>query len=141
MSLHIRVQELQQEEYNPVLFYKTQFSKDESEHSLPDDSFVLMIQTESQRENAQRYSSLVIIDDTHNVSEYDFKLMSIMGIDEKGHGMFLSCPEDSLLKWSVGVVIAWMITSSMKAAFVESFFREVKKREPRFKPEVRSQYD
>ena len=52
-----------------------------------EDRFVLAIQTKFQQDMYQQYASTVIcIDSTHKTNVYDFKLITLMVIDEYGEG-------------------------------------------------------
>ena len=87
ISVDLLVNELMQEEYNPVLVYKPQGTEDPA-LPLPKEGFVLGIQTEFQRDLYQQYASSVIcIDSTHKTNVYDFKLVTVMVIDEYSEGM------------------------------------------------------
>ena len=54
---------------------------------IAEDRFILAIQTEFQWEMYQQYASSVIcIDSTHKTNVYDFKLVTLLVVDEYGEG-------------------------------------------------------
>lgn len=86
VSVDLLVKELQKESYDPILLYKPQGIID-SDVPLPKDRFMLAIQTELQRDMYRQYASTVVcIDSTHKTNVYDFKLVTLMVIDEYGEG-------------------------------------------------------
>lgn len=88
VSVDLLVKELQKEKFNPVLLYKPQGIVDTS-LPVPQDRFILALQTEFQQDMYQQYASSVIcIDSTHKTNVYDFKLVTLMVVDEYGEGKF-----------------------------------------------------
>ena len=88
VSVDILVKELQKEKYNPILLYKPQGIVDPS-IPLPQDRFILALQTNFQQDIYQQYASSVIcIDSTHKTNVYDFKLVTLMVVDDYGEGKF-----------------------------------------------------
>ena len=86
MSVDILVKELQSEEYNPILIYKPQGTFD-PDIPLSEDRFLFAMQTKFQLDMHQQYASTVVcIDSTHKTNVYDFKLVTLMVIDEYGEG-------------------------------------------------------
>ena len=86
-SVSLAVSELQQEPYNPVLAFKVQGRKDDKFPSLPDDAFLLAIQTEFQRDMFQKFGSRIFcIDSTHGTNAYRYKLITCVVPDHYGHG-------------------------------------------------------
>ena len=76
-SVNMMVNELYNEVYNPVLLHKAQHIAEPEYPSLPDDAFVLAMQTEWQRELYERFSgSVLCIDSTHGTNPYKFKLVT-----------------------------------------------------------------
>ena len=89
------VNELRQEPFDPVLVYKPQHSSSPEYASLPDDAFVLAIQTEWQKELYEEYSSSILcVDSTHGTNAYQFKVITCIALDDfrkgerKFHGAF-----------------------------------------------------
>lgn len=81
------VKKLQDEPFNPILLYNEFGVKDDNFSELPADSFMLVIQTEHQKELFERFSTGVIcIDSTHNTNQYDYKLITLMIRDDRGQG-------------------------------------------------------
>ena len=81
------VKELQAESYNPILLYKPQGITDLKLSTISKDGFILALQTEFQRDIYRQYASTVIcIDSTHKANAYDFKLVTLMVVDEYGEG-------------------------------------------------------
>lgn len=81
------VNELQCEHYNPVLLYKPQNVKMVQYPTLPDDAFVLAIQTKWQEDLYQQFSSTILcIDSTHGTNSYKFKLITCIVPDQYGKG-------------------------------------------------------
>jgi len=60
-SVRLAVTALQQEEYNPVLYYKPQHSEDPH---LAKDSFVLILQAEFQKQLYQQFSHKILCIDS-----------------------------------------------------------------------------
>ena len=66
VSVDLLVKELQKEDYNPILLYKPQGVADPTLSNVPQDRFILALQTEFQRDTYRLYASSVIcIDCTH----------------------------------------------------------------------------
>ena len=88
-SVSIRVAELQQEPFNPVLAYKPQGTSHSQFPSLPLESFILIIQTEFQMQLYRKYAHKILcIDSTHCTNAYRFKLISCLVQDEFGTGSY-----------------------------------------------------
>ena len=82
------VNELREEAFDPVLIYKPQHTKIPEYASLPDDLFMLAIQTEWQKELFQKHASTILcMDSTHGTNAYDFKVITCIVADEFGKGM------------------------------------------------------
>ena len=72
-SVQLAVNALQEEEYNPVLYFKPQHISDENNPQLSTDTFVLILQTEFQRQMYSQFcSKIVCIDSTHGTNSYKF---------------------------------------------------------------------
>ena len=86
-SVHMMVNELRREEYDPVLCYKPQGTIDPTFCQLPKDSFMLAIQTESQKELYEQFAqTIVCIDSTHKTNSHGFKLITALVPDDYGEG-------------------------------------------------------
>ena len=86
-SVQMMVNELRNELYDPVLFYKPQHKKSPDYPCLPDDAFVLAIQTLWQKEMYEKFSTTVFcIDSTHGTNAYRFKLITCVVPDDFGKG-------------------------------------------------------
>ena len=90
ISVDLLVKELQLESYNPIIAYKPQGVTVPELPTLPKDGFVLAIQTEFQRDMYRQYANTVIcIDSTHKTNAYDFKLVTLLVVDEYGEGIYM----------------------------------------------------
>ena len=77
------VNELKQEDYNPILCYKPQGIVDPTLSKLSKESFILAIQTEFQKDLYQQYAlTILCIDSTHKSNRHDFKITSVLVLDE-----------------------------------------------------------
>lgn len=86
VSVDLLVKELRKEKHDPILLYKPQGVVNPS-MPLPQDRFVLALQTEFQQDMYQHYApSVICIDSTHKTNVYDFKLVTLMVVDEYGEG-------------------------------------------------------
>ena len=83
-SVHSWVQEMANDEKNPVLFYKRQ----DDEHSHIDkQDFMLILMTEFQKNMLLRFGAdRVCVDSTHGISGYDFELVTVLVIDKYEEG-------------------------------------------------------
>ena len=86
-SVSLNVSELREESFDPILFFKPQGSKSPEHHFLPEESFILTIQTKFQLELYEQYASTILcIDSTHGTNQYRFKLITIVVPDNLGKG-------------------------------------------------------
>ena len=86
-SVSLIVSELREESFNPVLFFKPQGSKSLEHPILPEESFILAIQTKFQLELYEQYASTILcIDSSHGTNQYRFNLITIMVPDDLGKG-------------------------------------------------------
>ena len=68
-SVQLAVNALQQEEFNPILYFKPQHIIDENYPQLSKDTFTMILQTEFQRQfYRQCCSKIVCIDSTHGTN-------------------------------------------------------------------------
>ena len=87
VSVDIFVEELRSEPYNTILLYKRQHEVDKQYVSLAEDTFILAIQTDFQRQLYEQYAHKVVcIDATHSTNAYWFKLITVMIADDYGQG-------------------------------------------------------
>ena len=83
------IKELQAEPYNPILLYKPQGITDSNLSTISKDGFILALQTEFQRDLYRQYASTVIcVDSTHKTNAHDFKLVTLLVVDEYGEGIY-----------------------------------------------------
>ena len=132
VSVDLLVNELQKEKYNPILLYKPQGIVDPN-MPVPQDRFVLALQTEFQQNMYQQYASSVIcIDSTHKTNVYDFKLVTLMVVDQYGEGKLNLCGVLILLlhKHFTGIPVAWLIADREDSVTMASFLNAVKLRSP-----------
>ena len=89
-SVSIRVAELQQEPFNPILLFKPQGEPDSQHPTLSIESFILIMQTEFQMQLYRKYAHKILcIDSTHCTNAYRFKLISCLVQDEFGSGWYI----------------------------------------------------
>ena len=106
------VEEMKDQEYNPVLVYKTQGQEQTAEmNNLSKIDFILEIQTKFQRDMLVKFSNTACIDTTHGTNAYDFSLR-IMVIDEFGEG----------------IPVGWMVSNREDCLVVIAFLRTVRER-------------
>ena len=94
ISVSLLVSELHEESFDPVLFFKPQGSKSSEYPSLPEEAFILAIQTKFQLELYKQHASTILcIDSTHGTNQYRFKLITIVVPDElrKGQCVHVVC--------------------------------------------------
>ena len=71
----IMINDLRQEPFDPILAYKPQHRRIPEYASLPDNAFMLAIQTEWQKELYEKYASFILcMDSTHSTNAYQFKV-------------------------------------------------------------------
>lgn len=88
-SVTLFVSELQGEKFDPVLFFKPQGCKSPKYPNLPEESFILALQTDFQLKlYKQHASSIVCIDSTHGTNQYRFKLITVVVPDDFGKGQY-----------------------------------------------------
>ena len=82
------VEEMELLQYNPVLVFKQQQQPpSQSAPSLKMNDFLLVLQTEFQRDMLRTYGkSRVCMDTTYRTNEYDFYLITLMVIDDYQEG-------------------------------------------------------
>ena len=86
-SVHGHVQELLQEEFTPVLFYKAQGKINTKYPMLQKEAFMLAIMTQYQKELLEKYGHRILcMDGTHKTNQYRFHLITLMVPDEYNEG-------------------------------------------------------
>ncbi len=96
ISVGILVQELKNETFNPILFYKAQGSESETKLFLKKDSFILALQTEFQMELYRKFSHKILCRDaTHGTNAYRFKLITCLVQDDFSQGNSRSCGDNN----------------------------------------------
>ena len=90
-SVQLAVNALEQEEFNPILYFKAQHIDDEDYPQLSRDTFVLILQTEFQRQIYCEFcSKIVCIDSTHGTNSYKFKLITLLVSDDFAPGLLFN---------------------------------------------------
>ncbi|XP_034250809.1 uncharacterized protein LOC117651133 [Thrips palmi] len=118
-AVHMHVELLQAEDYSPVLIYKP-FGHElvygpDSAKSLPNDIFMLGLQTKEQAEMMKLASETIfIVDATHDMDQYSCQLLNVMGVDELNRGYPL----------------AHCISSKMDEHTLKYFFEAIKAKIP-----------
>ena len=88
-SVHAWITEWEQSESNPVLFYKLQgHDYTEEDLNLTTDDFIVILQSPFQKTLAKKFAHKgVCCDATHGTTAYDFKLTTLLVMDEFGEGV------------------------------------------------------
>jgi len=112
-----------------MLYYKPQHSEDPH---LVKDSFVLILQTEFQKQLYQQFSHKILyIDSTHGTNVYKFKLVTLMVPlmvpDDFAAGMY--CIKICNNMNTVGQPVGWCITDKEDYDVIKLFL-EIKPRSP-----------
>ena len=102
------VEELKEQDYNPILLFKPQ-GCDSS--SMEREDFILGFQTEFQRNMlAEHGKHLVCMDATHGTNMYDFNLITLLVMDSLGEG----------------IPVAWAITNRENEVHLTEFLSAIK---------------
>ena len=89
-SVQLAVDALRQEEYNPVLYFKPQHHEDLDLPQFSKDSFIIVLQTEFQRQLYRQFCHKILcIDSTHGTNAYKFKLITLMAPDDFAAGTYI----------------------------------------------------
>ena len=132
-SVQLAVAELQQESYNPVLAFKMQGCVSNKYPSLPEDTFLLIIQTRFQKGLYQLYAkSVLCIDSTHGTNAYRFKLITCMVRDHFGQGITVNGITISIVYMYnyIGQPVGWCISDRETTDIIEIFLRCMKDQSP-----------
>lgn len=96
ISVGILVQELKNETFNPILFYKAQGCESETKPFLKKHSFILVLQTKFQMELYRKFCNKILcIDATHSTNAYRFKLITCLVQDDFSKGNSWNCGDNS----------------------------------------------
>ena len=123
MSVCTWVQELKSLPYNPIVVFKPQeeSSSHNSSGCLTNDTFLLGIQTEYQRDAMQHYGNkLKCMDSTHGTNVYDFLLISIIVVDNYGEGL----------------PVAWALSNHEDTSVLLNFLQALKTRVKEIHPAI-----
>lgn len=112
-SIHMWVEEMNNQENSPVLLYKPQGQSKGYTNLSPND-FILAIQTPLQADIMKRFSDgrVICVDGTHGTNGYDFTLITVMIIDEYGEGF----------------PVAWCISNKEDQAVLLHFYQAIKEK-------------
>ncbi len=87
ISVSFIVSQLQNESFDPILFFKPQGRLEPECPNLPESAFVLAVQSKFQLDLYKEYASTILcIDSTHGTNQYKFKLLTISVADNLGKG-------------------------------------------------------
>ena len=104
------VEEMEREQYNPVLWFKRQ-GQDSPDDGVEKNDFLLGLQTEFQKEMFVKYAQkLVCVDATHGTTAYDFQLITVLVIDD----------------YDEGIPVAWLISNRETADVLRVFFTSIR---------------
>ncbi|KAJ8971401.1 hypothetical protein NQ314_000725 [Rhamnusium bicolor] len=85
-SVHLCIEELQKSEFNSVLLYKREGDILES-FPLEENDFCLIIMSQYQQHMLVKYgNNIIAVDETHGLNNYDFKLTTLMVVDNFNEG-------------------------------------------------------
>lgn len=105
--------------YNPVPYFKPQGSMNDGENDLTESDFLLVIQTEFQRDLLLEHgNSVVCMDATHGTNCHDFQLITLLIIDSLGEG----------------VPVAWAIANHEDTKIITKFLSAIKSKIGYMKP-------
>ena len=121
-SVAMWVNEVQQQEYNPVLVFKPQGENTEETDNLAEETFLLGIQTKFQRDVMIKFGNdgIICVDGTHGTNTYDFLLITIMIVDNYGEG----------------IPVAWAISDREDSCTLVQFLKPLSERVGVIKPKV-----
>ena len=94
-------------DYNPVVAFKAQGSESDV-NGIGKHDFILAIQTKFQCEAMKKFAqTLICLDATHGTNHYDFKLVTILVLDDHGEG----------------IPVGWMISNREDSCVLSVFFQ------------------
>ena len=86
-SVNMTINELHEEPFDSVLAYEPQHGRIPEYASLPDNTLMLNIQTEWQKQLYEKYATPILcIDSTHSKNAYQFKVITCIVPDDFGKG-------------------------------------------------------
>ena len=104
------VEEMEREQYNPVLCFKRQ-GQDSPDYGVEKNDFLLGLQTEFRKEMFVKYAhKLVCVNATHGTTAYDFQLITVLVIDD----------------YDEGIPVAWLISNRETADVLRVFFSSIR---------------
>ena len=113
-----RVSKVEDPSLNPVLYYKRQ---EEEESGFNNEDIVLIIANSFQRDMLSKFgNNIVCIDSTHDITEYDFYLTTLVVVDEYG----------------AGVPVAYCISNKKDTKTWIKFFQKLKEHVEMLSPKV-----
>ena len=108
-SVDLWVKQFEDDENNPIVFYKPQNSQHDT---LQDDDFLLCVQTKFQKEMMLKHgSSIICVDSTHGTTQYDFLLISLLVLDD----------------FQEAIPVAWAVTNSERYEILHIFMDEIRR--------------
>ena len=107
------VEEMREKGNNAVLSYKPQ-GADDDKTGLKREDFLIVLQTPIQAEMLKKFAEgkVVCVDATHGTNAYDFRLITLLVVDEYGEGF----------------PVAWCITNKEDRVVLIEFFTSVRTR-------------
>ena len=106
------VQEIQCEEFNPVLFFKPQGQKSDF-NGVEEKDFLLALQTQFQKEMFEKHAQkLICVDATHVTTAYDFQLVTVLVTDD----------------YDEGILVAWLISNKETTDALKISFSSLRER-------------
>ena len=104
------IQEWEESDENPVIYYKLQGDVDESVQ-LEKDDFMIVVQANYQKHMMESFGSRgICCDTTHGTTGYDFKLNSLLVLDE----------------FEEGIPVAFCLSNRDNFHFMKVFFQTIK---------------
>lgn len=106
------VQEMQCEEFDPVLCFKRQGEKSDY-NGVEEKDFLLGFQTQFQKEMFEEHANkLICVDATHGTTAYDFQLVTVLVVDD----------------YNEGIPVAWLISNKETTDALKVFFSSLRER-------------
>lgn len=108
------VEEMRTMPYNPILKFKQQGCKQlDDMDNIGDQDFFLCIQTKFQKDMCQKFGQdAVCMDSTHGTNSYDFKLVTLLVVDDHGEG----------------IPAGWMVSNGEDCLILIEFLKAIKER-------------
>ena len=110
LSVCAWVEEMEALDNNPIIAFKPQGKECDGSLGVGRDDFILAIQTQFQRQLLATFgANIICMDATHKTNQYDFKLVTLIVIDEYGEGQ----------------AVAWMISNKEDGGTLCEFLRAI----------------